>query len=253
MTDLPQIHGAQATAFAAAPHAGRFAAVMRHDWTDVTMLHFCVPRKQLQPHVPFELDTHPSAALGDDAAWLTLVHFTLRRMRCPRGEWLSRQLLRPISDHQFLNVRTYVRHRGEPGIYFLHEWLNNYLSVLLGPPTFGLPYCFARIRKQRVERSGLSLTFTRRSYDRPFAPAPASTIDAFLLERYTAFTQRAGRRRLFRIRHTPWPQRRVEARLADDALLRSLPCWPGDAMLALAHESPGVLGVEVSRPYAVDE
>jgi uncharacterized protein YqjF (DUF2071 family) len=43
------------------------------------------------------------------------------------GEWL----LRPIARHELLNVRTYVQPMGEPGIYFLAEWIPNALSVQL--------------------------------------------------------------------------------------------------------------------------
>ena len=78
--------------------------------------------------------------------FVSLVAFTLVRMRPRIGGKLGEWLLKPIATHEFLNVRTYVRHRGEPGIFFLAEWLPNRLSVLLGPRSFGLPYRHGRLR-----------------------------------------------------------------------------------------------------------
>ena len=60
--------------------------------------------------------------------------------RASGGARGRRRLFQPIATHNFLNVRTYVIHNGEPGIHFLAEWLSNRLAVALGPVTFGLPY-----------------------------------------------------------------------------------------------------------------
>src|SRR3954467_9543609 len=108
-------------------------------WDRAVFIHYAADPVILQREVPFELDLH------EGRAFVSLVAFTLVRMR-PRiggrfGEWL----LKPIATHEFLNVRTYVRHKGEPGIFFLAEWLNNRASVLLGPRSFGLPYCFGQL------------------------------------------------------------------------------------------------------------
>ena len=101
-------------------------------WDRAVFFHYTTDPASLQPDVPFELD------LRDGRAFVSIVAFTLLGMR-PRiggrfGEWL----LRPIANHEFLNVRTYVRHGDEPGIYFLAEWLSNPLSVRLGP-RYALP------------------------------------------------------------------------------------------------------------------
>ena len=104
------------------------------DWERVLMLHFEVEPEALQRVVPFELD------LRAGRAFISAVAFTMRGMRPRVGGRFAAWLLKPIATHEFLNVRTYVRHRGEFGIYFLAEWLPNRLSVALGPRLFGLPY-----------------------------------------------------------------------------------------------------------------
>ncbi|MFN7142050.1 MAG: DUF2071 domain-containing protein, partial [Limisphaerales bacterium] len=109
-------------------------ALFLADWSQTVFIHFAVDPGELQPLVPFRLD------LRDGAAYITLVAFTLNRMR-PRGTGaLGQLLLFPLSNHGFLNVRTYVREGNETGIYFLAEWLNNRWAIPLGPRTFGLPY-----------------------------------------------------------------------------------------------------------------
>ena len=115
-------------------------------WRDAVFLHFAVSADQLQPFVPYDLDLH------EGMAYVSCVAFTMRDMR-PRvgGAWL----LKPIATHEFLNVRTYVRHGGERGIYFLAEWLPNLLSVLLGPTVFGLPYQHGRLRYEHGEMEAL--------------------------------------------------------------------------------------------------
>src|SRR2546423_13063735 len=108
-------------------------------WDRAVFIHYEADPAALQRNVPFELD------LRDGCAFVSIVAFTLSRMRPRIGGRLGEWLFKPIATHEFLNVRTYVRHRGAPGIYFLAEWLSNPLSVLLGPRSFGLPYRFGRI------------------------------------------------------------------------------------------------------------
>src|SRR5438309_10693535 len=91
-------------------------------------------------------------------AYISLVAFTMRGMRPRLGGKITELLFKPIATHNFLNVRAYVRHGDEPGIFFLAEWLSNPLSVRLGPRTFGLPYRFGYLRykhtHEKVEMLG---------------------------------------------------------------------------------------------------
>jgi len=240
-----------------------FNAVMRHDWQRVTMIHFALPPDVVAPLTPFDVDTWaaPRCFRGRQRghfpaprprAFVSLVCFTLNRMRTPLLPRLGRTLLRPISDHRFINLRTYVRHRGEPGIYFIREWLDNRLSVLLGPATFGLPYHHGTIHDDALlaPQGRLAWRIDEPPADTPFAPAPPRSLDHFLLERYTAFTVRRGRPACFRIRHAPWPARRADAAVTDDTLLHATTGrWPDHTRFTLCHQSPGVRGVEISRPY----
>lgn len=78
------------------------------DWMRVLMMHFEVEPGALQQSVPYQLELH------EGRAFVTLVAFTMENMRPRVGGRLGVWLFRPIATHDFLNVRTYVRHNGEP-------------------------------------------------------------------------------------------------------------------------------------------
>ena len=227
------------------------------DWMRVLMIHFEVDADVLQHHAPYQLD------LRDGRAFVSLVAFTMEHMRPRIGGKLGAWLCRPIATHDFLNVRTYVQHNGEPGIHFLAEWLSSWLAVKLGPATFGLPYrhgnidyhhqlAGGKLRGQVMDRR----TATKFQYRADlkigapnFAPCENGSIDEWLMERYTAFNCVGGRQKFFRIWHPPWPQCEVEVEIQDLSLLREN--WPlfADARLVGANFSPGLAAVWMGRPH----
>lgn len=96
------------------------------DWLNVIMIHLEVEPPALQSVTPFELD------LWQGRAFVTLVAFSMRSMRPRFGGWLGRRMFGLLASHEFLNVRTYVRHGDETGIHFLAEWLSSPLASSLG-------------------------------------------------------------------------------------------------------------------------
>jgi uncharacterized protein YqjF (DUF2071 family) len=228
------------------------------DWTRALFIHFEVDATTLQTEVPFAVD------LREGRACVSLVAFTMCGMRPRLGGRFGALLFRPIATHEFLNLRAYVKHRGEAGIYFLAEWLSNPISVRLGPLTFGLPYRHGRIRYCHTHEDGrlrgrvvdvknlAALDYSARLHpSAAFRPCVAGTADEFLMERYTAFTARGAARRFFRIWHPPWPQAPVRVVLNDSSLLtRSWP-WFHDARIVGANYTPGIENVWMGRPHRI--
>src|SRR5438034_7471425 len=104
------------------------------EWQNVLFVHYQVNPAILQSHVPFELE------LFDGTALISLVAFTMQRFRPRRGGRLTEWLFLPIATNSFFNVRTYVRHAGESGAYFMSQWLSHPLCVLGHLPNLRLPW-----------------------------------------------------------------------------------------------------------------
>jgi len=224
-------------------------------WDRAVFIHYEADRAALQRDVPFELDLH------NGRAFVSIVAFTLQRMRPRIGGRLGEWLFKPIATHEFLNVRTYVRRGGESGIYFLAEWLSNPLSVRLGPRSFGLPYYFARINYDHAHdgealRGCIQAHEGRLIYEGNVRGEKVETcepesITEFMLERYTAFTQHRNRARFFRVWHSPWPQAHAEIEVSDATLIASTGAWWKNAECMGANYSPGA-DVWMGRPHRID-
>lgn len=221
-------------------------------WDRAVFIHYAADPATLQRDIPFELD------LRDGRAFVSVVAFTLSRMRPRMGGRFGEWIFKPIGTHEFLNIRTYVRHCGEPGIYFLAEWLNNRASVLLGPRSFGLPYRFGHIDYQHnevlhgaVEARDGQLDYIGKICANKFEPCDAGTLTEFLLERYTAFTQHGQRARFFRVWHAPWSQTTAEIEVMISTLIASTGGWWETAKFLGANYSPGV-EVWMGRPHRIN-
>lgn len=225
------------------------------DWRNMLFVHYRVPPEALRSHVPHPLD------LRDGSAWVSLVFFRLENMRPPGTGAIGRAMLRPISDHLFLNVRTYVKAEAGPGIHFLAEWIPNRLSAWIGPRTYGLPYRLGRFDCDLVGsdggvgrigihdpavNAGFTLAFPVRTT--PLATARPGGAGDFLLERYTAYTSRDGVRRCFQVAHEPWRFHAVDWVRTDTTLLERAFPWFTAARYDSAHRTPGAHDVRMSRP-----
>jgi uncharacterized protein YqjF (DUF2071 family) len=231
------------------------------DWTGALFLHYEIAARELQPFVPFQLD------LWEGRAFISLVAFTMRNMRFARLGALGVWLCKPIATHEFLNLRTYVRHGNETGICFLTEWLPNRLSLLLGPLLYSLPYRHAAIHYSHGEkvlhgrvsaRTG-SFCYEGNLHNDLFAECAADSREYFLLERYAAFN--AGPpgpgssriiRRLFRVKHEPWLQTPARVEVTENSLVRHAMPWWNKARFCGANYSPGARDVRMSAPQRVE-
>ena len=224
------------------------------NWSDAVFFHFRIPAAVLQPHVGYPLD------LLDGHAVVTLVAFRMENFHCPALSFLGKWPWRPFADQRFLNVRTYVRHRGESGILFLAEFLSNRLCVALGPGTYGLPYRRAAVEvlrngrrfRGRVARGPAEFRYSAQARS-DFGPCQAGSDAEWLLERHTAFTVRRNRRCCFRIWHEPWPMADADPADVDTHLLaESMPWWTETQSLC-AHCTPGATDVWMSQPRSCEE
>jgi uncharacterized protein YqjF (DUF2071 family) len=184
--------------------AGR-AWVWSQHWNDVLFLHWPVPTTVLRSQIPtsLEIDTH------EGLAWVSLVLFRLR----VRRRWLP--FLPGLSNLVEANLRTYVRCRDQPGIWFLSVYADNAWAIRLAKLLTAMPYIHAvmgyrccgvesefTVRQASSSRSELTLTFQTKLDQRT---ATAGTLDAWLLERYRLYiTDRRQRLLQADVAHPPW-------------------------------------------------
>lgn len=176
-------------------------------WDDLLFAHWPLTVAALRPYVPpmLELDTY------DGCPWLGITPFRITAVRA-RGALP----LPGLSTFIELNVRTYVRLGGRPGIWFFSLDASSPLAVRVARRFYRLPYFRARMRAERRadevcfasarEGAGRPVVFSAAYGSRGEVAEPRrGTLEHFLTERYCLYTVRGNR--LFRadIHHRPWP------------------------------------------------
>jgi uncharacterized protein len=210
-------------------------------WTDVLFLHYPVAPNGIAANLPAALE--PDTAGG--RAWLSFVFFRLRLR--PAGL----PFVPGFSSLLELNIRTYVRHRGRSGIYFLNMYADNRLAIFASRCLTPLRYELARMGAEQAGKAHRRLTCKTKStqaarisadYEQPSTVTQAcpGSLDAWLLERYRLYVESPnGAILLGVVDHLPWTAAAVEA--AD--VKHELPALNHlalDQSPALAHHSPGV-------------
>lgn len=195
---------------------------MEQTWHDLLFAHAPVDARRLRALVPaaLELDTF------DGAAWAAVVPFRMSGIRA-RGL----PILPGASAFAELNLRTYVRHRGVPGVWFFALEAENPLAVRVARSLFHLPYHDARMRcradGEDVEYSS-ERTHTgvpparvevRYGPNGPAATSRPGSLEHFLTERYCLFAaNESGRLSRADIHHAPWPLQPAHAAFTLDTL-----------------------------------
>ena len=192
--------------------------LMTQTWHDLLFAHWPVDAESLRAHVPngFEIDTF------DGQAWVAVVPFRMTNV-APRGI----PALPWVSAFPELNVRTYVRANGRPGVYFFSLDAANPVAVGVARTLVHLPYFTASMqveqqegwiayRSQRTSTKGNRAELTARY--RPVGPATPPVegmLEYFLTERYCLFTVDAAFHAYsLDIHHPPWPLQKAEAEIS---------------------------------------
>ncbi len=217
-------------------------------WREGLFAHWPVEASRVRPLVPdaFEIDTR------EETAWVSTLSSVVEAAR-PRFLPVRAGLTFPQ-----VNLRTYVRYEGEPGVYFLSLDAATELGVRLARAVWDLPYHRAEIDFQR---SGERRRFDSRRLHTDESPArfaaeyrPTGTpthadpdsLSSFLAERYRLYLVRnggggsvkadggdgsvrvdgqksnAGSVWCARVEHDPWRLAPAEASVHADSLLASV-------------------------------
>ncbi len=222
---------------------------MSMSWHDLLFAHWPVAKEELRPLIPPELEIDTF----EGSAWLGLVPFHMTNVRLSR--------LPKIFGMSFpeLNVRTYVRHGDERGVWFFSLDAQHWLSVRVARRWYGLSYYDSQIEiTQRDESDGLlplpvgegrgeglpkgnrrrtinyhSCRTHRGAWPAEFAVeygprgepfhAVPGTLDHFLLERYSLFAaNRRGQATIAHIDHPPWSLYHADAEISCNTMTTPL-------------------------------
>jgi uncharacterized protein YqjF (DUF2071 family) len=197
---------------------------LRQTWYHLLFAHWRVESRKLAQLVPAPLELD----LYRGEAWVGIVPFGMKRVaprRLPALPWISKFLE--------LNVRTYVRHQGKPGVYFFSLDAANPLAVEIARRWYGLNYLRAKMsleeragwieyRSERTDprASDAKLELRYQPLGLPFL-ASRGTLESFLVDRYRLFTALEGVARCAEIHHGPWPLQRARADVGANTMARA--------------------------------
>ncbi|WP_394368480.1 YqjF family protein [Hymenobacter qilianensis] len=221
--------------------------LMRQRWSQLLFAHWPVEPDLLRPYLPARLELD----LFDGQAWLGVVPFTMSHIRP-----LGLPAVPGLHHLHELNVRTYARLDGVPGVWFLSLDASLALGVWAARTFFHLPYLHARMS---LTQTGPTLRATAERTHRDIAPAtfaatwtlgealPASrpgTLQYFLTERYYLYTagpdlkEEVHNNNLWRgkLYHEPWMLREASLCEWESNLVEShgLPTPSGEPLLHAA-------------------
>jgi len=201
-----------------------FERVGSQTWQDLLFVHWEVPPQFLRPRLPpgLELDTF------DGRAYVGLIPFLMRDVR-------PVAVLPPVptaATFPEINLRTYVRFGGEPGVWFFSLDAASGLAVIGGRALFHLPYHRAdatigkdkdttvidSVRRWPEPRAGRFRA--RYTVGEPLGIAEPGTLRHFLVERYTLYTlDGSDNLARARVRHAPYPLWRAKVERVDETLM----------------------------------
>lgn len=169
------------------------------EWNRAIFLHFEVPYDVLRKLVPEEIELDQL----DGKCYVSIVPFTMENIR-------PRQLpaVSMVSDFDELNVRTYVKVGGKPGVYFLNIEVGKSLSAFVSRTVSGLPYEKAEMK--RTADTYLSLNekkkfFLRLKFRTSDLIQSKTILEKWLTERYCLYVYVNEELFRYEIHHKEWP------------------------------------------------
>jgi hypothetical protein len=225
---------------------------LRISGDDVLFAHWPVDAAALEAAVPEPL----TVETFDGDAWLTILCHEVTEAT------LDAVPVSPLAAFGEVDLRTYVRFDGDPGVYFFSCNTGQALNSLLGERAFGLPHRRATIdidrhngrvilRAAQSAAGGGRYDVTYRPMGTPQPADPESLAD-FLVERHTYFTPTEGDATstdsmlIGSIERDPWQLASVDASIRTNTMFETASL---DAPTAAPtfHYSPGFTSLFVDR------
>ena len=222
---------------------------MKQQWRELAYIHWRYDASVVQALLPkgLEVDTF------DGSAWVGLIPFSMRNISFP-----GTPAIPYLGSFPEVNVRTYVKKDGIPGVWFFSLDVNRLLPALAARASYFLPYCWGSASHE-VTSESLTTTVKRRW------PHVASTsirvaigdridqpdeLSVFLSARWGLYSKGFGKGlRYAPVDHETWILHTATLEYVNDTLViaAGLPAPTGDAHVMY---SPGV-SVRIGLPHSV--
>jgi uncharacterized protein len=205
--------------------------IMKQVWHDLLFAHWPIHPDLVRRLVPAQLDLDTF----DGRCWVGVVPFWMSGVRA-RGV----PPLPALSRFPELNVRTYVRYKDKPGVYFFSLDAANRTAVWAARTFYHLPYFFALMsvveRNGSIHyssvRSGIPAEFRATDWSTPPTRQPArGSLEHWLTERYRLYTIHDGHLYRGEIHHPPWPLQGATAEIEVNTVAAA-------AQIELPNEAP---------------
>jgi uncharacterized protein YqjF (DUF2071 family) len=222
-------------------------AVMTQRWTNLAYLHWRYDPVVIQALLPagLEVDTF------DGSAWVGLIPFSMRDVGVPN--------LPPVpyfGDFPEVNVRTYVRRNGVPGVWFFSLDVNRLAPALVARATYLLPYCWGKASNElegntlttSVRRRWPSVASTKIQVEVGDVIAEPDDLANFLTARWGLYSRGLGQSLMYApVDHEPWPLHTASLVGLQDTLITAAGI-PGPVGEPHVMFSPGV-SVRIGMPH----
>ncbi len=171
--------------------------IIEQRWNHVLFLNWKVDPSSIQGQIPFPLD------LYDGKAVVSIVPFLMDRIRFP-----FTPVIPGLSRLWELNLRTYVKVNGIPGVYFFCLDTPNILGNWIAQNFFRLPYRFSRI-----ESSVKNMDYNFESKGKDYllninanilSDKTTNPFQKWVTERYHLFLEKNGKSWRGDVIHEPW-------------------------------------------------
>jgi uncharacterized protein YqjF (DUF2071 family) len=196
--------------------------IMRQSWRNLLFTHWPISPEVLRPYIPSQLQIDTF----NDRAWIGVVVFVMEGIY---HRYLPTISLTPTFSE--INVRTYVRYNGKPGIYFLSLDVNDLASYTIAKRWYHLPYSLASISYQqegptfhvksiRKAKTNIPIEF-KGSYspNQDVFYAKKETLEHWFIERYCLYSNdNRGNMYCGDIHHRPWPLQTVNTKISMNTL-----------------------------------
>ncbi len=201
--------------------------VWYQEWNNLVFIHGRVNAEWLRPLVPANLELD----LFQGDAWVSVVPFQMQKIR-PR--YLPH--FNPISDFNEINIRTYVKVGGKPGVYFLSIEGGKQLSCAIAKGISGLPYHY-----EKINRAGgtFKTRYLQFNFEVKEQIEQKTDLELWLSERYCLYNYSGSKLSRYEIQHIAWLLQR--ATVTDLSLTYPLLTATASGFKPeLFHYSPGV-------------